>query len=541
MEDSKSNARDDDAEEFHDALDDFPFYDCVETFSGKMEWDDALPHSLSDPKPLAENKTSPPSTLRRRRSFDHRQSSDTDTVEYSKPSSSVSLENYVNARNRKLRLSRKINESEWQFENSENLEFPGSMEVKYSLGSSENIVNREDKEKNGEHSVITGADNERNDIVGDESNLRETHDANSSLLLLLADLVIKAIGFQVNLMVGFLMFPIWLIYYSCLFAFNPCRVLRRARQHFIRKITRIWTFVCENVSPFVYEWLKEHNSMWKLGLKCGWGLLWSGYVCVVLTGLLVSAFIIGGLLIRRLVEEPIRLKGSLNFDYTEKSPVAFLPIIACPEVSHGAYLVKNPEIGKASGLRVIPPNHKLQVTVSLTLPESDYNQNLGIFQVRVDFLAADGRTLASLRRPCMLQFRSLPIRLLLTFVKVAPILTGYTSESQKLDMNLRGFIEGATPTACLKVIIEQRAEFLPGAGIPEINVASVSLESELPMLKKLIWYWKKTLFVWISLTLFTMELLFSLLCCKPIIMPRIRLREDSPNNSASQNNRPDQR
>ncbi|CAI9782096.1 unnamed protein product [Fraxinus pennsylvanica] len=521
MEVLKLNARDD-GEEYHDALDDFPFYDCVETFSEPIGFDDALSHS---------NKTSPTSTLRRRRSADHRPSSDIDKVEYSKPSSSASLKNYV----RKPGLSRKIKESDRQFENLENLESSGSVEVKYCLGSSENNANREDIEKNCEVSVIMDANNERIDVVGDGLNLRETSDANSSLLLLLAGSVIKAIGFQVNLMVGFFMFPIWLIYYSCLFAINPFGVLKRSRRHLLRKITRIWTFVCKNVSPSVYEWLKEHKSMWKLGLKCGWGLLWSGYVCVVLTGLLFSAFAIGGLLIRMVVEEPVRMKGSLNFDYTEKSPVAFLPIIACPEVSQDAYLVKNPEIGKDGGLRVIPSNHKLQVTVSLTMPKSEYNQNLGIFQVRVDFLAADGRILASLRRPCMLQFRSLPIRLLLTFLKIAPILTGYTSESQKLDVNLRGFIEGAMPTACIKVIIEQRAEFLLGAGIPEIYEASVSLESELPLLKKLVWYWKKTLTVWISLTLFTMELLFTLLCCKPLIIPRIRPREYSPNNGASQN------
>ncbi|CAA3010489.1 seipin-2-like [Olea europaea subsp. europaea] len=372
MEESKMNARDN-AEEFHDALHDFPFNDCIETFSEKVESDDAS---------LTSNKSSPPSTLRRRRSTGHRPSSDTDTVEYPEPCSSVSLEDFVNARNRKPRLSRKIKESEMEFENSEKMDPSGPVEVQYILGNSESIENEEDKEKNREHSVVTDANNERNDIVGDESNLRETHDTNSNLLLLLAGLVIKAIGFQVNLMVSFFMFPIWLIYYSCLFAINPFGVLRRARQHLIQEITRTWTFICENVSPFVHEWLKEHKSMWKLCLKCGWGLLWSGYVCIVLIGLLISAFVIGGLLIRRVVEEPIRMKGSLNFDYTEKSPVAFLPITACPEVNHDAYLVKNPEIGKAVGFRVIPPNHKLQVTVSLTMPESDYNQKLGIFQSR---------------------------------------------------------------------------------------------------------------------------------------------------------------
>ena len=32
-------------------------------------------------------------------------------------------------------------------------------------------------------------------------------------------------------------------------------------------------------------------------------------------------------------------------------------------------------------MRAIPSNNKIKVTVSLTLPESDYNRNLGIFQV----------------------------------------------------------------------------------------------------------------------------------------------------------------
>lgn len=137
----------------------------------------------------------------------------------------------------------------------------------------------------------------------------------------------------------------------------------------------------------------------------------------------------------------------------------------------------------------------------------------------------------------MLQYRSQSIRLLLTLLKVAPILTGYTSETQNLKINFRGFTEGDMPTACLRVVIEQRAEYSPGAGIPEIYTASLTLESELPLLKRVLWLWKKTLFVWVSMTIFLMELVFALLCCKPIIIPKIRLRE-ATNGNAPQNNRP---
>lgn len=148
-----------------------------------------------------------------------------------------------------------------------------------------------------------------------------------------------------------------------------------------------------------------------------------------------------------------------------------------------------------------------------------------LLKVRVDFLSADGQTLNSIRRPCMLRFRSEPIRLVQTFLKMVPLVTGYVSEIQTLSLKLKGFAEKDIPTACLKVMIEQRAEFRPGAGIPELYDASLSLESDLPFFKKVIWKWRKTLYVWISMSLFVMELLFALVCCRPLVIPRTRSRD----------------
>ncbi|OMO82750.1 Adipose-regulatory protein, Seipin [Corchorus olitorius] len=175
------------------------------------------------------------------------------------------------------------------------------------------------------------------------------------------------------------------------------------------------------------------------------------------------------------------------------------------------------------------------VTVSLTLPESEYNRNLGMFQVRVDFLSFDGITLASSSHPCMLKFKSEPIRLLLTFFKAAPLIAGYASEAQTLNLKIRGLHEGTVPTTCLRVVLEQRAEFRPGAGIPELYDASVILESELPFLKRIIWSWRRTIFIWISMATFMMELLFTLVCCRPIIIPRTRARDGSFSSRSAQN------
>lgn len=158
-----------------------------------------------------------------------------------------------------------------------------------------------------------------------------------------------------------------------------------------------------------------------------------------------------------------------------------------------------------------------------------------LLKIRVDFLSARGRTLASLSHPSMLLFKSELIRLLLTFFKIAPLVTGYVSESQTLNLKFRGFTEGEMPTACLKVMIERRAEYRPGAGIPEIYDASLFLESELPLYKKIIWHWKKTLFIWTTMMSFMMQLLFTLVCCRPIIIPKARPRDSSAGSSAAPN------
>ncbi|KAL0442598.1 UNVERIFIED_CONTAM: Seipin-2 [Sesamum latifolium] len=525
MEDGKLNTQSgDDEEEFRDALDDFTFYDCEETFSDPI---------VSNGVVLPEDETVPPATLRLRRS---RNASGGDSTDVLRPSSSVSFENFLRSGDEKVELSSRTKECEKKLEN-ENSE---SVEPGNGLETAKDSADGKNNEKNDERSNLTGEnDNIGDGLHGEELNLRENCDAHMSPLLTLAGIMIKVISFQFDMLVKSFMFPLRLIYYLYMLVFDPFGFLKRGREYLIQEMKSIWSLVFDNVSPFVYEWLKDHQAIWKLGLKCGWGLVWSSYVCSVLVALLVSAFVMGGLLIRGVVEEPMRMKTSLNFDYTAKSPVAFVPITAFPELSHDIYHEAMPGLAMESGSRAIPPKYKLQTAISLTLPESEYNQNLGIFQVRVDFLATDGKTLASSRRPCMLQYRSQPIRLLLTLLKVAPILTGYTTETQNLKINFRGFTEGDVPTACLRVVIEQRAEFLPGAGIPEIYAASLTLESKLPLLKRALWFWKKTLFVWISMAIFIMELVFALICCKPIIVPKIKLRE-ATNRGASQNDRPSQ-
>lgn len=138
-------------------------------------------------------------------------------------------------------------------------------------------------------------------------------------------------------------------------------------------------------------------------------------------------------------------------------------------------------------------------------------------KVRVEFLSANGSVKASSSHPCMLRYKSGPIHFIETFLKTAPLIAGLQSETQVLNIKMSGQIEGLEPTACLKVILEQRAEFQNGAGLPQIYAASLVLESELPRSKRFVWKWRRTIFVWTSLVSFLAELMFILAFFRPII------------------------
>ncbi|KAJ0259799.1 Seipin-3 [Hirschfeldia incana] len=333
----------------------------------------------------------------------------------------------------------------------------------------------------------TLADTTITDHRGDDF-LREATSKDWSLLGSLATLVIKSIEFQVSLMLTFIKFPPCLIHICLSFVTDPYRTMRRGRRYLLSKVVELCEFG-----------LKDDNKhVLKAVRRLALGLLWAMHVGIVLFAMLAFAFMVSGFVITCLTHEPLVVKESLSFDYTKYSPEAYVPIT-----------------------RVNTPNHRTEVSVSMTLPESEYNRNLGMFQVRVDFLSENGQVLATSRRPCMLRFRTEPIRLVQTFIKIVPLVSGYVSETQTLNLKLKGFAEkDIIGTACMKVMIEQRAELRRGAGIPEIYDASLLLKSEFPFLKSIIWKWRRTLFVWISMNLFITELVCVLVFYMCVIIPR---------------------
>ncbi|KAI3800796.1 hypothetical protein L1987_28892 [Smallanthus sonchifolius] len=355
---------------------------------------------------------------------------------------------------------------------------------KYARSSSSILKNNENVNENSNSSVF------HRSSISDGRRLSDDTDASSSLISvdspnsapdlvsILLELAIKVSGFQTKFLANSVTFPIWLLHASYLIMTDPLGIIKLARSYMLG------------------------NSSGILGIF----------------SLLVWAFVFGGVMMKRIVEEPVLITEKLVFDYTKDTPMAFVPVVSCPESSVVVHNQKS-KFASLDESRVIPFDHEVHATVSLTLPESDYNVNLGIFQVRVDFISSDGKLLGSIRQPCMLKFRSQPIRLVSTFFKLASLLSGYSSETQTLDLKFRGYTEKDVHTSCSRVVIEQHAEFARRGGVPEIYSASLKIESQLPFVRRMLWYSKWLIYMWISIMVYIMELLFLLLCCRPVIFP----------------------
>ncbi|KAB2060690.1 hypothetical protein ES319_A10G035600v1 [Gossypium barbadense] len=473
MESQSSNEED----QFFDAFDDFPFYDCL-TFD------------QSDP-----STSHLPSTLRRR-ALSRRGISSKESGGESLPETST-LEDHSRTSSREPRynLFRDLKPSD------------STLVVTESPRDGVNPI-RVSEENAGVESTVTTAENDESldqarYSADSSAELSESLHSSSSLLLFIAGLVIKAIGFQLNLLISSITLPLSGISSFYMFIIDPFQALSHGRAYVITKLSNLWNSICGYFSPMMNDCLNYHKSIWNLLFRFGWGTFWATYVGCALCGLLFTSLATSGILMRYLVDEPLEIKEMLNFDYSKSSPVAYVPIVSCAAIGCGAKCMEKINVGN-------------NVTVSLTLPESEYNRYLGMFQVRVDFLSVNGETLASSSRHCMLKFRSEPIRFLLTVFKIVPLITGYSSETQILNLKITGLHEGTVPTACLRVVLEQRAEFRSGAGIPELYDASLILDSELPFFKRMI-----------CMTLFTTEVLFTLVCCRPLLIPRTRMRDGS--------------
>lgn len=139
-------------------------------------------------------------------------------------------------------------------------------------------------------------------------------------------------------------------------------------------------------------------------------------------------------------------------------------------------------------------------------------------QVTAEVIASNGDTVISSSQPCMLRFRSFPVRIMRTFIMSIPLLLGICSESQDLALEILRYKESnLKPTQGMRVRLTPRAGT---SDLPQIYEAEIIVKSQLPRRKEIVYNWKWTFYVWISLYVYIMLLIVLACCFRPFSFPR---------------------
>ncbi|KAH7432650.1 hypothetical protein KP509_07G032300 [Ceratopteris richardii] len=244
--------------------------------------------------------------------------------------------------------------------------------------------------------------------------------------------------------------------------------------------------------------------------QAGWGCFLVLYVCIFLGVLMLPTGIMDYAIVSKIVEEPISFDVPLHFDYTLLHPTAILPL-------HSS---KDTLDRHTAGIRLIPMGHNVHITVFLTVPESDHNRDLGMFQLCAELLTETGQAIKISHRPCILQFHSFPVRMLKNFLISLPSLVGIFTESQDLVVDLMEFEQQHAVANFLKILVQPKAGIPPAQGIPEIYSAYVQIKSHLPWLKNTLWRLKWALYLWIGFMLYAFQIIIVLCCCRRALFPK---------------------
>ncbi|KAJ7520587.1 hypothetical protein O6H91_19G012000 [Diphasiastrum complanatum] len=324
------------------------------------------------------------------------------------------------------------------------------------------------------------------------------------------DIVVKMIEFQVRVIM--IMFSTWVltVKYAFKVITNPIQTILQAKD----KVAEAFHFVLEEIA-----WL--WSLLRKLASKCSYGVLVGTYITLVLGFLLLPAVVLDFLLMSRFVEEPIQVREMVLFDYSLLHPSAVVSLFPSEQMSKDHIVVGDPN--EILSRRVTAAAyHKFDVTLTLTMPDSDHNIQLGMFQVSAELLSPRGQSLAKFYQPCMLRFHSNFVRYIRSMLMAIPTFLGLCAETQTHVLRLIDtYGDVKNPVGSVKISLEPRAGFMVGAGLPEIYSAEVLVQSGLPGVKSIIYKFKLLIFLWIGSALFSIEVAFVLCCCRRIFFPKV--------------------
>lgn len=95
-----------------------------------------------------------------------------------------------------------------------------------------------------------------------------------------------------------------------------------------------------------------------------------------------------------------------------------------------------------------------------------------------------------------------------------PLVLGISGESQKINVQILGHKEDYRRTNAIRVTLHPRAGT---SSLPQIYEAEIVMNSHLPWSKELVRNWKWTLYIWVSLYVYIVLLMFLLCFYRPLI------------------------
>ena len=113
----------------------------------------------------------------------------------------------------------------------------------------------------------------------------------------------------------------------------------------------------------------------------GCGFVTKTYVLIVLSSLLLpSLFDLDFYLVNKFIEGQVIIREPLNFDYTKEHPIAMVNLLPRQIIGKAKGYFPDKEVMAA---HAFPSSHVYHMIVHLTVPESQYNQKIGMFQVQI--------------------------------------------------------------------------------------------------------------------------------------------------------------
>ncbi|KAF7048527.1 hypothetical protein CFC21_057279 [Triticum aestivum] len=240
-----------------------------------------------------------------------------------------------------------------------------------------------------------------------------------------------------------------------------------------RVISAVLTLVVLPGATLVGELRTVPAAAASLARRAAVGVLAAAFTFAALAVALVASLLLGFVLIRHWVEDPVTVRQPLYFDYTEPQPSAAVALVP-------------------------PAGHSVRVSMSLLLPDSDHNRQIGVFQIKTEAITPSGSTVASATQPYMLRYKSAPVRLAQSALTIVPLALGMRSESQSATLKLLQYWEGHgrhKRTRLIRVSLQPRAMTVH---LPQVYRAEITVQTALPWFKAVARSLKWTMCVWLS-------------------------------------------